>query len=99
MDKDEFKVLRQENEQILSVVNRIDRDLDGATKDSQELTLRMGAIEGEVRQLKEMIAKMPVKVADKVDSVMQPAVELKEAIDAKKSFKIELKRRWWEIWK
>ena len=99
MDNDALKVLRQENKEILSVVNRIDRDFEDATKDSQELTLRVGALEGEVRQLKEMITKMPVKVADKVDGVMQPAVELKKAIDKKKGFKIELNRRFWEFWK
>lgn len=99
LNRDEFKILRQENKDILSVVNRIDRDFEEAIKDSQELTLRVRTLEEQIRQLKEMITKMPLRVEDKINDAMQPATDLKEAIDAKKNLKIEIQRRWWEFWK
>lgn len=101
MSEDQFKILRKDIENVQSTVNVIDRDLDGATKDAQEIVLRLGSVEGELRQLKEMIHKLPLKVADKVDNVMTPATDevkdLKETIENKKTMTIRItkKRRWY----
>ena len=103
MNNDEFKILRKEIrngfKDILSVVNQIDQDLEGINENSKELILRQGAIEGEMRILREGMSKMPNKVQNKVNGAMQPAVDLKEAIDAKKSFKIEINKPWWLFWR
>lgn len=99
MSKDELSVILDRMDKIQGVVNRIDRDLNHDRHDIQELTLRLGAVEGIIDQLKSDLNRLPGKVADKVDVAVQPAVDLKNAIDEKKSFKIEIKRPFWRWWK
>jgi uncharacterized protein YoxC len=102
MNDDQLKILTKRLDQIQDVCNRIDRDFDHAIKDSQELTLRVGALEQEIQQLKENISRIPTKVGDKVDDAMkdvkQEAQDLKKAIQEKKIVKMFIKRSWWKPW-
>lgn len=102
MNTDQMKLLTERLEQIQKVCNRIDRDLEHDRHELQEVTLRLGAMEGEVRQLKDNITRMPNKVADRVDDAIKPvtkeANDLKKAIE-KKVRSITINRSWFKFWK
>lgn len=103
MTNDMMKVLTERLDSIQDVCNRIDRDLAHDRHELQELSLRVGAMEGEVHQLKDNITRMPTKVGDKVDDAVRPVTketnDLKKVIQGKKVMKMTIKSRWWKFWK
>lgn len=103
MKTDETRVILERIDSVQKTVDVIDRDFDNAIKDSQELTLRVGALEGEVRQLKEMIARMPIKVADQVEDAVKPVTKetkkLTASIENKKNIVMNvIKKPFWKFW-
>jgi len=101
MNEDQLKVLTERLDQIQKVVNRIDEDQTHNTRDSQELTLRMGAVEGIVDQLKIGISRIPKKVSHAVEDAIQPAQkevkDLRQVIEKKKTLLMK-PLSFWQRW-
>jgi chromosome segregation ATPase len=102
MTQDEQKRLLERIAQVLEVCNRIDRDLAQDRVDLQEFSIRVGNLETQFAQLRDVVNKMPAKVEDRMENVAGTLAEetkdLKEAIKEKKVFIIK-KQFSWKFWR
>ena len=113
MDKDQFSVIKdlignlQKSVDILTDDREHDvKKVNDVQEELQEVRIRLGAVEGQLDELRKGLSKQAEKVQDKVSEAVQPLVDssdsLKESID-KKKFKILREpfkwRIWWSIWR
>lgn len=104
--EDQFKVLVERIDRIQIVVDKIEADIDKVYKDNQELAIRVGGAENQLRELRSSVHNLPQETKDKVTAAVKPVIseakELKETIQDKKFVVIKestnfFKRiwRWW----
>ena len=88
MDEDKYKVLIERVGKIQMVVDKIEADIDKIYKDNQELSIRVGGAENQLRELRESVQHLPQDTKDKVTAAVKPVIsetkELKETIQQKK---------------
>ena len=88
MDEDKYKVLIERVERIQVVVDKIEADIDKIYKDNQELSIRVGGAENQLKELRESVQHLPQDTKDKVTAAVKPMIneakELKETIQQKK---------------
>ncbi len=107
MSEDQFKALADNDKHILSVVNQTHADQTDVWKDVQNLTLRVGSMENQLKEVLDMLHTLPRKTQDKAEEAVQPLLDetekLKEAIKEKKVITFTEKgagffRRLWVWW-
>src|ERR1700736_2545735 len=90
MSEDQFKVILDRIDNMQQTVDRIDRDLNSDRRDLQEFTIRLGAVENQVEEMRKFMHTQADKVKDKVEDVMQPVEkeiqDLKQELESKKVF-------------
>ncbi|MCL4366083.1 hypothetical protein M1437_02545 [Patescibacteria group bacterium] len=104
--EDQFKVLVERIDRIQIVVDKIEADIDKVYKDNQELAIRVGGAENQLRELRSSVHNLPQetknKVSDAVKPVINEAKELKETIQDKKIVVIKEStnffKRVWKWW-
>ncbi len=88
MDEDKYKVLLERVGKIQVVVDKIEADIDKIYKDNQELSIRVGGAENQLKELRESVQHLPQDTKDKVTAAVKPVIsetkELKETIQKKK---------------
>lgn len=88
MDEDKYKVLIERVDRIQVVVDKIEADIDKIYKDNQELSIRVGGAENQLKELRETVQHLPQDTKDKVTAAVKPVIsetkELKETIQQKK---------------
>ncbi|QQG43380.1 MAG: hypothetical protein HYW45_04285 [Candidatus Daviesbacteria bacterium] len=88
MDEDKYKVLIERVGKIQVVVDKIEADIDKIYKDNQELSIRVGGAENQLKELRESVQHLPQDTKDKVTAAVKPVIneakELKETIQQKK---------------
>ena len=88
MDEDKYKVLIERVDRIQEVVDKIEADIDKVYKNNQELAIRVGGSENQLKELRETIQHLPQDTKDKVTAAVKPVIneakELKETIQQKK---------------
>lgn len=88
MEDDKFKVLVDRIEKIQIVVDLIQEDIGKIYNNNQELAIRVGGAENQLRELRDSVHNLPQdtknKVSDAVKPVITEAKELKESIQEKK---------------
>ena len=88
MDEDKYKVLIERVDRIQIVVDKIESDIDKVYKDNQELAIRVGGAENQLRELRNSVHNLPQDTKDKVTAAVKPMIneakELKETIQQKK---------------
>lgn len=93
MDKDQLKVIFQKLDSLQNTINNLDRDLGRDREEMQQFTIRLGAVENQMDELRKSFRTMSDKTADKVEEVVAPMIEeahnLKKSIDKKKFIRIE----------
>lgn len=93
MDEDKYKVLIERVDRIQIVVDKIEADIDKIYKDNQELSIRVGGAENQLRELREAVQHLPQDTKDKVTAAVKPVIteakELKETIKEKEGSSYE----------
>lgn len=88
MDEDKYKVLIERVDRIQIVADKIEADIDKIYKDNQELSIRVGGAENQLKELRESVQHLPQDTKDKVTAAVKPVIsetkELKETIQQKK---------------
>lgn len=88
MDEDKYKVLIERVDRIQVVVDKIEADIDKVYKDNQELSIRVGGAENQLKELRELVQHLPQDTKDRVTAAVKPMIneakELKETIQQKK---------------
>lgn len=88
MDEDKYKVLIERVDRIQIVVDKIEADIDKIYKDNQDLAVRVGGAENELRELRETVHNLPKETRDRVNAAVKPVIneakELKETIQQKR---------------
>jgi predicted nucleic acid-binding Zn-ribbon protein len=82
MRKDEYKILIEEIRAIKNQVNDID---DGLTKDReriQDLTVRLGNVENEIKETRQAINRSSEITKNKVADVVDPIIESTDNLTA-----------------
>ena len=84
MNTDEFKVLKDKVDSIQGSLDIIDRDMGKDREDLQQLSIRVGAMEDQLeelrKQIRTLIDKVGDRIAEAVEPVRQEAQDLKETI-------------------
>lgn len=93
MNDDKYQVLLERVESIQKSLDRIDRDLAEDRRDIQQFTIRVGALESQVDEMRKLLGSVSQKVKDGVEDAIEP---LTEAIERKTIIKI-IQRPWW-VW-
>ena len=106
MTTDTEKVILERINHIQETINVIDRDLAQDRKDIQEFTIRLGAIEDQIKELRKGQDAQTNKIQDRVAEVVQPLAEntqnLGQIIEKKRikilreSFSVRKWLRFWE---
>lgn len=108
MDEDKYKVLIERVDRIQEVADKIEADIDKVYKDNQELAIRVGGAENQLKELRETVQHLPQDTKDKVTAAVKPVInetkELKETIQQKKVLIIKEQsvnffKRVWGLWK
>jgi len=89
---DQLAIVMERLETLQKSINRIDKDLEADRKDVQETRIRLGAMEGEVAQLSELVRKLPSKVGDRVDDALEPITDVLDQVE-KKPFWVKMTGR------
>lgn len=88
MDEDKYKVLIERVDRIQIVADKIEADIDKIYKDNQELSIRVGGAENQLRELRNSVNNLPQDTKDKVTAAVKPMIteakELKETIQEKR---------------
>lgn len=94
------------NELILQTVRRVednqasmDRDMEKDRQNIQDLTIRIEALESEIRQVRQAVNLSAERTRDKVVEAVEPVVESSErlASQIKRSKKVFIKpKSWWK---
>lgn len=88
MEDDKFKVLVERIDKIQIVVDLIEEDIGKIYDNNQELAIRVGGAENQLRELRDSIHHLPQVTKNKVTDAVQPVIteakELKETIQEKK---------------
>ena len=91
--EDQYEVIMAAIRSIQNDLSGIDRDLEYDRKDLQDFKVRLGTLEGEIKQLREAVNLSAKRIKDKVADAVEPfskeVYDLKEAVNKKKvlSFK------------
>ena len=85
MTKDEFNVLSEKVDSIQKGLDQIDRDLGKDREDIQQMTIRLGAVEGQVDELRKQLRTHADKIGDRVAEAAQPIID--EAHDLRQEIK------------
>lgn len=97
MQNDQLKVIFQKIDSLQKSIDNMDRDLGKDREEMQQFTIRLGAVESQIDELRKAIRTMSDKTADKVEEVVAPMIEethkLKSSIDKKRA--IYLKPKSW----
>jgi len=90
---DQYETLMASVRSVQNDLAGIDRDLEHDRRDLQDFKIRLGTLEGEIKQLREAVNLNADRVKDKVTDAVEPmekeVIELKEAVNKKRvlSFK------------
>ena len=100
-DPDSLQVLFEKIDTLQKSVDRIDRDLEDAYKNSQDQQIRIGALEAVIDELRKALSAQPNKIKDRMEDALQPVQkeikEFKEVIEKKKF--VPFKIPFWKFWK
>lgn len=89
---DQYEVIVSAVRRIENDITAIDRDLEHDRQDMQDFKIRLGTLEGELRELRKSVNLNAERVKDKVADVVEPmqkqvsnaVTDLKEAVEKKK---------------
>ena len=101
MQKDEFKVLSTKINTLQDGVDLIDRDMAQDREEIQQMTIRLGAVESQIDELRKLVTQLPQKTQDKVIEAAAPIIEeaqgLSKQISRKKTMVIREKTK--SLWR
>lgn len=95
MTKDTEVIILERLDTLQKSIDIIDADLKNDREDIQEYRVRIGALEGQVDELRKQLKNLENKVQNKVADVVEP---LMEQIEDRQIIEYK-KRPFWKFWK
>lgn len=93
MDKDTVKVIFQKIDSLQNSIDNMDRDLGKDREEMQQFTIRLGAVEGQMDELRKSFRTMSDKTADKVKEAVAPITDTLDQVQKQPFWKKFIKRR------
>ena len=98
--KEELKVLLEDVRAIKDRLDDMDMSLEKDRERLQDLTIRLGNVETEIKETRQAVNRMVERVQNRVAEVVEPAItsnqELKDEVKKNKTVFVKEAKNWWE---
>jgi len=98
--KEELKVLLEDVRTIKDRLDDMDMSLEKDRERLQDLTIRLGNVETEIKETRQAVNRMVERVQNRVAEVVEPAIasnqELKDEVKKNKMVFVTEAKNWWE---
>ena len=98
--KEELKVLLEDVRTIKDRLDDMDMSLEKDRERLQDLTIRLGNVETEIKETRQAVNRMVERIQNRVAEVVEPAItsnqELKDEVKKNKTVFVKEAKNWWE---